>query len=76
MPDGVSAEYISSSSVFDFPVGTILIKNFSYDDVLPEMISKNIETRLMIKKKVAGYLPTIYGMKIKQMLLLVLTEVW
>ena len=51
MPDGVSAEYISSSSVFDFPVGTILIKNFSYDDVLPEMISKNIETRLMIKKE-------------------------
>ena len=50
MPDGVSAEYISSSSVFDFPVGTILIKNFSYDDVLPEMISKNIETRLMIKR--------------------------
>ena len=51
MPDGVSAEYISSSSVFDFPVGTILIKNFSYDDVVPEMISKNIETRLMIKKE-------------------------
>ena len=51
MPDGVSAEYISNSSVFDFPVGTILIKNFSYDDVLPEMISKNIETRLMIKKE-------------------------
>ena len=51
MPDGVSAEYISSSSVFDFPVGTILIKNFSYNDVLPEMISKNIETRLMIKKE-------------------------
>ena len=51
MPDGVSAEYISSSRVFDFPVGTILIKNFSYDNVLPEMISKNIETRLMIKKE-------------------------
>tara|TARA_B100000035_G_scaffold295696_1_gene287037 strand:- start:15 stop:1097 length:1083 start_codon:yes stop_codon:yes gene_type:complete len=51
MPDGVSADYVSSSSVFDFPVGTILIKNFSYDDVLPEMISKNIETRLMIKKE-------------------------
>jgi len=51
MPDGLSADYVSSSSVFDFPVGTILIKNFSYDDVLPEMISKNIETRLMIKKE-------------------------
>ena len=51
MPDGVSADYVSSSSVFDFPVGTILIKNFSYNDVLPEMISKNIETRIMIKKE-------------------------
>ena len=50
MPDGKTANYISSSSVFDFPVGTILIKNFSYDNVLPDMVSKNIETRLMIKK--------------------------
>ena len=51
IPDGVSANYISNSSVFDFPIGTILIKNFSYDNVLPEQISKNIETRLMIKKE-------------------------
>ena len=45
MPEGVSADYISSSEVFDFPVGTILIKNFSYDDVLPEMISKNMKSQ-------------------------------
>ena len=51
MPDGVSANYVSSSSVFDFPIGTILIKNFSYDNILPDLISKNIETRLMIKKE-------------------------
>ena len=51
MPDGASANYISSSSVFDFPVGTILIKNFSYDNVLPDLERKNIETRLMIKKE-------------------------
>ena len=50
MPDGKTANYISSSSVFDFPVGTILIKNFSYDNILPDLVSKNIETRLMIKK--------------------------
>ena len=51
MPDGVTANYISSSDVFDFPVGTILIKNFSYENILPELSKKNIETRLMIKKE-------------------------
>lgn len=51
MPEGATANYISSSSVFDFPVGTILIKNFSYNNVLPEQINRNIETRLMIKKE-------------------------
>ena len=50
MPDGKTANYVSSSSVFDFPVGTVLIKNFSYKNVLPDLVSKNIETRLMIKK--------------------------
>ena len=51
MPDGVTANYISSSDFFDFPVGTILIKNFSYENILPELSKKNIETRLMIKKE-------------------------
>lgn len=51
MPDEASANYISSSSVFDFPIGTILIKNFSYENVLPSQETKNIETRLMIKKE-------------------------
>ena len=51
MPEGVSANYISSSDVFDFPIGTVLIKNFSYENVMPDQVPKNIETRLMIKKE-------------------------
>ena len=50
MPQGQSAYYITDSDVFNFPVGTILIKNFAYNGVAPENERKNIETRLMIKK--------------------------
>lgn len=49
MPDS-SANYVNDSSLFDFPNGTVLIKNFYYDNVLPLMNRKIIETRLMIKK--------------------------
>lgn len=49
MPSGVQATYVSDDSPLDFPVGTVLIKNFYYDDVLPDHTQKIIETRLLIK---------------------------
>jgi uncharacterized repeat protein (TIGR03806 family) len=51
MPNGVSASYVDDYSVLDFPIGTILIKNFYYDNVLPEGQTKIIETRLQIRKE-------------------------
>ena len=51
MPDEVSATYQADSKVFDFPVSTILIKSFYYDNALPENATRIIETRLMIKKE-------------------------
>ncbi len=50
MPQDQRAYYITDSDIFDFPEGTILIKNFSYNGVAPSNERKNIETRLMIKK--------------------------
>lgn len=49
MPENVKANYVADSEPFDFPAGTILIKNFYYNNVLPEMETVIIETRLMIK---------------------------
>lgn len=49
MPDGVSATYASDSESLNFPVGTILVKNFYYENVLPDNSKKILETRLMIK---------------------------
>ncbi|AUC83038.1 hypothetical protein [Lacinutrix sp. Bg11-31] len=50
MPSNVKATYVNDFSPFNFPIGTVLIKNFFYNNVLPENTSKIIETRLMIKK--------------------------
>jgi len=50
MPKNVSASYMDDSSIFDFSIGTVLIKNFYYENVLPNYQTKIIETRLMIKK--------------------------
>ncbi len=50
MPDDVSASYIDDHSIMDFPTGTVLIKNFYYENVLPDNTQKIIETRLQIKK--------------------------
>ena len=50
LPEGSVIEY-HPTEVFDFPVGTVLIKNFYYDDV--QLINQKgliIETRLLIKK--------------------------
>lgn len=50
MPQGVQAQFLSAEQIFDFPTGTVLIKNFYYDQVAPDNLRKIIETRLMIKK--------------------------
>ncbi|WP_053990529.1 hypothetical protein [Mangrovimonas sp. TPBH4] len=51
MPKDSQAHYIDDYSIIEFPLGTILIKNFYYDEVLPEASKKLIETRLQIKKE-------------------------
>ncbi|OIQ27710.1 MAG: hypothetical protein BM564_11565 [Bacteroidetes bacterium MedPE-SWsnd-G2] len=51
MPDGSKANYVNDYSILDFPLGTILIKNFYYDNVQPNNTSQVIETRLQIKKE-------------------------
>ena len=50
MPSDVSASYVNDYSILDFPVGTVLIKNFYYENVLPDLDTKILETRLQIKK--------------------------
>ena len=50
MPNNTKATFVSDGENLDFPVGTILIKSFYYDNVLPENESKNLETRLLIRK--------------------------
>jgi uncharacterized repeat protein (TIGR03806 family) len=49
MPTGEQSSYVSDGDIFNFPVGTILIKNFYYNNVLPENQTKILETRLMIR---------------------------
>jgi len=51
MPDNVSANYINDYSIIDFPIGTMLIKNFYYETVLPSGNTRIMETRLIIKKE-------------------------
>lgn len=48
MPQNTSASYVNDYSVLDFPLGTILIKNFYYDNVQPSNTTRIIETRLML----------------------------
>ncbi len=50
MPNGVKANYIDDFSPLDFPEGTILIKNFYYNNVQPNNTTRILETRLMYKK--------------------------
>jgi uncharacterized repeat protein (TIGR03806 family) len=49
LPSGIKANY-NSTEVFDFPVGTVLIKNFYYANDLrkPEKGRRILETRLLI----------------------------
>ncbi|EDP96735.1 hypothetical protein U8527_00325 [Kordia algicida OT-1] len=50
MPENVAASYVADSELIEFPVGTILIKTFYYENVLPANNQRIIETRLMLKK--------------------------
>ncbi len=50
MPSEQKASFIGDDKLFNFPEGTIIIKNFYYDNVLPENVTKILETRLLIKK--------------------------
>jgi uncharacterized repeat protein (TIGR03806 family) len=50
MPYGVKAQYESDATILNFPTGSILIKTFYYENVLPNNTTKIIETRLLIKQ--------------------------
>ena len=65
MPDDVSAAYVNDYSPLNFPIGTVLIKNFYYNNFQPANDTKIIETRLMINKAdgwiFANYIWNILG---------------
>jgi len=50
MPPGTKATYNGDDNALEFPLGTVLIKNFYYENVAPHNIRKIVETRLLIKK--------------------------
>jgi len=50
MPEGAKATYTADNKILEFPTGTVLIKNFYYENVLPNNTTRIIETRLMVKK--------------------------
>lgn len=50
MPKDVKASYNSDGKILDFPTGTVLVKTFYYDNVLPSNTTRILETRLLIKK--------------------------
>jgi len=51
MPENVNAQYVNDFTSLDFPTGSILIKNFYYENVQPSNTTLILETRLMIKKE-------------------------
>lgn len=50
MPEGSKANYIADNKILDLPVGSVIVKSFYYDNVLPTGNTFIIETRLMIRK--------------------------
>ncbi|MGC4041647.1 MAG: hypothetical protein QM710_12895 [Flavobacterium sp.] len=55
MPSDVKATYVADNKALEFPVGTILIKNFYYNTVQPGNTTKIIETRLMVRRSDRWY---------------------
>lgn len=49
MPGVAQAEYVADEELFDFDDGTVLIKNFYYENVQPAGDTRILETRLMYK---------------------------
>ena len=50
MPEGVKASYNGDHEILVFPIGSVLIKNFYYNNVQPHGETRIIETRIMIRK--------------------------
>jgi uncharacterized repeat protein (TIGR03806 family) len=50
MPEGVKAVYESDGKILQYPNGTVFIKNFYYDNVLPNHTRRIVETRLIYRK--------------------------
>ena len=50
MPNGVKANYVDDYSNLNFPVGTVIIKSFFYENTAPSNSTYIIETRLMYRK--------------------------
>lgn len=50
MPAGQKAVYAGDHEVMNYPEGTVFIKTFYYDNVLPANETRMIETRLIYKK--------------------------
>lgn len=50
MPSNAKATYTTDDAIVDFPSGSVIIKTFYYDNVLPNLTKQIIETRLIIKK--------------------------
>ncbi len=50
IPKGAKASYAGDDEIVQLPTGSVIIKTFYYENVLPSNATKIIETRLMIRK--------------------------
>lgn len=50
MPENAKASYVGDGKLLNFPTGTVLVKTFYYNNVLPSNTTRILETRLLIKK--------------------------
>lgn len=51
LPSNSKMNYVNDGSIFDFPTGAVLIKNFYYNNSAPDHQKRIIETRVLIKKQ-------------------------
>jgi uncharacterized repeat protein (TIGR03806 family) len=51
IPENKKATYNGDNKVLELPVGSVLIKNFYYENTQPSNTKKIIETRVMIRKE-------------------------
>ena len=50
LPTGTKATYNEDYNILELPVGSAIIKNFYYSNLLPSNTQKILETRIMIRK--------------------------